>query len=225
MDKVNFTGGFLISRPSEIKWQNVEKFLPERRFLLKDFNTNGDVFVAAKESLDKQMIAMLLKKRVKFSFFPSLSIDSFNGVTSKRMAKKIVKAQNDIVSGKLSMKKMIANEKFPFSSLKYKWQPNDHISQTMKALGLDENKYNAVIKDGITTIRAKDGKKIAIASPNSQLGFNYVYVLPEIKGGSPRRLVVNSNGEIERELSVLDIDVFNKHFRSAVKNDKGRIRK
>ena len=83
-----------------------------------------------------------------------------------------------------------------FTLPKYVWKPNDHVKQTLDALNLDPSQCSIKMKKGVTTILDKSGKVIAKASPNSNKGVNYVYVMPKNADSSPRKLAVSYLGEI-----------------------------
>ena len=71
--------------------------------------------------------------------------------------------------------------------------------------------------------RLKNGKIIAKASPNSQRGYNYVYVVSHNDEMS-QMLCVSYTGNVEHRFAPTDFKTFNTHFARNIKIDNGRKR-
>ena len=227
-NKINFTGGFLICKPDKVKWENIQAVLPRRKCVFQKFNSEGDKFVAVKTHYDRDMLNMLLKKKVDFKFFPDINLKTQLDSENLEEAQRIISSQSNVVEGKSNLKSYLADMIAPkhFKFPKYKWKPDDHIGQTLKALGLSEKECKILYTEtGAVKILDKRGKQtIALASPNSHLGYNYVLEFPKEKNGLLKRLVVDMNGEIADEFSYLQRDIFNKHFKRNLKIEKGRMK-
>ena len=217
-NKINFTGGFLIRKP--LDWEGIQKALPRKKCVFQHFNDAGDKFVAVKTHYDQDMINMLVNRKVDFKFYPEINLKTRLDNEKVEEAQQIIASQSKSIEGKCFR----AVQRFNFP--KYKWVPDDHIGQTLNALGLKEKNCKiSYTTTGAVKIMDKSGKKvIALASPNSHKGYNYVLELPKEKNGDPRRLVVDMNGEIVDEIDFFNRDKFNEYFERNLRIEQGRIR-
>ena len=225
-NNVTFKGGFWIKSPE--KWNDIVKIMPRRKCIIDTVNEHGDKFFAIKTAYDKEMAFNLLRKKVDYKFYPDINLKSRLDGRLPKESMAVVEAQERVLKGD-EIRAYFANyNKTSLPISKYRWKPEDHIDQTFKALktvlGIDRNNCNVKIEKGIATIFDKSGKKIAKASPNSDKGYNYVYILPRDSEGSSQRLCVNYNGEIESRFAPADFMIFKEHFMKNVKRDIGRKR-
>ncbi|MBP3820844.1 hypothetical protein J6G99_04270 [bacterium] len=224
MDNINFTGGFLIKKPSTRMWHNIENILPRKKAVFQQFNEDGDKFFAVKTFYDKQIADFILNKHIDFKFYPDINLKTQLDPEKLAEAKKIINSQKNIIEIRKDLRKFFKPLKKIFKPKKYKWKPNDHILQTFKALGLNSSECTYSIKNGITIIKDSSGKIVAKASPNSHFGTNYVYVLPKNSDGSPKKFAVDFNGNIVHEFKEINSKSFRENFLNTIKIDLGRIR-
>ena len=229
MDNINFRGGFLIKNPSARMWNNIQAVIPRRKCVFHQYNEEGDKFFAIKDFYDKYVADFILSKRIKFKYYPSINLKSRLDTYYPEESKQIIESQDDVITTKRELRKYIKakRKQTPPIDSQYHWQENDHIPQTMKALGLNPREHRAEVKDGITTIYNMKGEKIAAASPNGTKGINFVYVYPSKDNKdkiNSRRLAVDKDGKIICEYSIADFTDFQKFFLQNIKIDKGRIR-
>ena len=223
MDKINFTGGFLIRKPSVRMWHNFEAILPKKKAVFQKFNEEGDKFVVVKSSYDEGISDFILQKRLDFKYYPELNLKNRLNPHNVEQAHEIIDAQTNVIDTRKDLKNFFKACKTLIVIPKYKWKQNDHVEQTFKALGLDLSQHKYQIKNGITVIKDKSGKIIAKASPNNVNGTNFVYILPKNTDLSPRKIAVDYKGEIIYEFKGVDsYKDFSKNFIKAVKIDKGR---
>ena len=222
MDRINFTGGFLIKSPTPAKWKKIEEVLPKHKIILPKYN-DSDVFVAVKPCYDPQIASQILAKKINFKFYPNINLKTRLDAHNMDEAYKIIGAQTEEISTFADLRQYIKSLKKPFRIPKYNWKPEDHIPKTFKVLGLEQENYVVKIKNGITIIKDKNGKLIAKASPNTDKGTNFIYVYPKNSDDSSKKLAVASEGEIF-EFSPLQYMDFKKQFMRAVKIDNARKR-
>jgi len=224
MDNISFSGGFLIQKPSPIKWKNIKAQLPPNKCIFEDYNANGDKFFAIKNFYDRDMLYVLLRKKVNFKFYPDINLKNRLDSYYPEEARKVVSAQTNVLDTVEQIRLFIKEcaPKRNFTIAKYRWKPEDHIDKTLKALGLKSTECSVSKKDGKTYI--KNGKNIlAIASPNNEHGINFVYVFPKTSGGESKMFALSQGGETE-PFSPLNYKEFNKLFLRNVKIDLARKR-
>lgn len=226
MDKINFTGGFLLHNPKPQKWEKIyNETVPKKRVIINDLKSQGDIFFATSNFYDKSILKYLLGARVKFTFYPNINLKKRISAYCPEEAAKILDAESLVIRDKRKMKKIIEEPKpDPVKAMRYEWKPNDHIQQTITALKLNPEEYTFKTRKSITTITDKNGKVFAKASPNSSHGINYVMVYPRFDDEKVRMLMINHRGEILTETNNIEnMNNFTENFRKTVKFDRERI--
>lgn len=226
MNDINFTGGFLIEKPSKRMWANIEKELPKRKSVFQNYNENGDKFFAIKSVYDKDMAGLILRKGVKFKFYPNINLKTRLDKYFPEEARKTINAQDYVIDTKEGLREFIRNNEVKATRSiikKYRWKPDDHIEKTLKALELNKDECIIENKSGITYIKNKNGKILAMASPNNVRGVNFVYKYPENSDASSEKFALSQSGERE-DFGVFEYKDFLKNFKNNVKIDQHRIR-
>jgi len=228
MNDINFKGGFWIKSPSPDVWQKIKAEFPSSKSVFEEFNEQGDKFFAIKNSYDKAMTSFLLRMKINFKLYPNLNLKSGLSSWKLKESKEIIDAQTNVIETKEKLEEFVraCDKSLPVVIPKYRWKPNDHIEKTYKAIGINPAEYEPQIKDGITYIKekGKDGKIIAIASPNNSRGINYVYVYPQNwNEESSQKFALGPDGD-RIDFSPLDIINFHKNFMRSVRIDLKRIR-
>lgn len=231
---ISFNGGFWIKKPSPEMWSAIKEVMPRRKQILEQLNDDGDKFFAIKTCYDKEMTFKLFNQEIKkgrevekvdFKFYPDINLKVRIDSYFPEEAKETINAQKRVIENRSSIRKFFAQEPIKQKPImKYRWKPEDQVAQTLTALKLDKENCNIDIKNGVTKIYDKSNNLIAIASPNSHKGYNYVYEYPTVTKPDARRLVVDYNGAIVHEFGILDSKIFRKFFERNVKIDNGRIR-
>ena len=227
MDRINFTGGFLLKKPSPKMWEKIytDNLQDKKRIIINDLYEAGNVFFATKSGHDSNILKYLLNKRnLQFTFYPNINTkcrfdNQFPDEAVKRLDTELA------VTDRKEIKKYIKPDPIisPARKLLYKWKQNDHIEQTFKALKLDPENYTTKTKNHITRIYNRNGTLIAKVSPNTTAGINYVYEYPHFSNTNFRMLTINHNGEILSQTQNIEkMTEFNEYFKKAVKFDMGR---
>lgn len=229
MDNINFTGGFLLRKPTSEMWKKVynEAVPRSNRIIINNLYKDGNVFFATKESQDSKILKYLLNvKALKFTYYPNIGIKDRLDIYSPAEAVNLLNREISL-SDKTKIRKYLKTETEinPITGRKYKWEPNDHIEQTFKALKLNTQNYNVKTENHVTYIYDKNGKMVVKTSPNTNTGINYAFVYPHYSDEKLLMVVINDEGKIFTKSS--DIDSFGKFyedFSKAVKIDAERTR-
>lgn len=230
MDKINFTGGFLLHKPTKRMWEKVyTEIVPKnKRVIINDLYEDGNVFFATKSIHDSNILKYLLTKRtLNLTYYPNIStktrLDSyFPDEAVKTLDNEL--AISDKKEIRKHIKKEIINSADSLRALKYRWKENDYIAQTYKALKITPENYKAKTKNHITTLYDQNGNIAARVSPNTQQGTNYAYIYPSLLSDKFKMVVIDYNGEIIGSSSNIDLLAkFRKKFHQAVRTDYGRI--
>ena len=226
MNDISFNGGFLISKPSPTKWKNIKAQFPSNKCVFENYNSNGDKFFAIKSFYDREMIGVLLRKKVNFKFYPDINLKSRLDSYYPETAREIVNSQTNVIDTPDQLRKFIrectpVKRKSPI--VRYRWKPEDHIDKTYKALHIDSSQYQTEIIKGITYIKDVNGKIVAKASPNNERGVNFVYELPKTPNGESKMFALSQGGEKE-PFSPLNYKEFHRLFMRNVKIDLARKR-
>lgn len=225
MNNINFTGGFLISNPKQKVWNRIEaNAMPRKKISFDPYNEEGDKFVVINSYHDKEFGHDLLRRWVKFLYYPNINLKSGLDPMHPEQAKEIINKETVVVKSP-DFRKYIREELLvkQHPILRYKWSPNDHIDKTLQFLELDRAECDIVIKQGITYIKDKNGKLIAKASPNTTLGTNFVYTYPKNDDDSSRKVAIGYKGDVY-DFDVFQIKSFWNNFKRAVNIDLGRKR-
>lgn len=226
MDRINFTGGFLLKKPTPKMWEKVyNEAVPATRNIINDLYEDGNLFFATKNSYDSAILKYLLNKRtLNFVYYPNVStknrFDSYHPEEALKILDKEV-----ALTDRKEIRKSIKPEKqrIPESLRKYKWRENDYVSQTINALKINPENYNIVIKNHMTEFRDKNGKVVIEASPNTHSGINYILVYPHRDFDDLRMIAANHRGEILRTSTNIDLlKTFKAKMSEAAKLDFGR---
>lgn len=228
MDRINFTGGFLLHKPTPRMWEKVynDALQGKKRIIINDLYEKGDIFFATKNGHDSNILKYLLSKRtLNFKFYPNISTKNRLDSEFPQEAIKILDSELAITS-RPKMKEFIKPVYInPNKNLKYRWKENDHIEQTFKALKLDPENYVTKTQKHMTVIYDRNGVMVACASPNSQRGINYVYQYSNHLNKDFRMLIINHKGEILAQSTDINrMQEFKNNFIKAVKIDSGRTR-
>ncbi len=226
MDNINFTGGFLVYKPNERAWNNVvANILPHKNVPFDRFNECGDKFVAIKSCYDKEFGLDLIKRKLKFLYYPNINLKSGLDPMYPEKAKEIL--SNEITIDSTYKFKKYIKEKFPEEKhhiKKYKCKPEDHVDKTLKYIDRDISQCVITKEKGVTFFKDKNtGKIIAKASPNTIRGTNFVYVYGKNNSEPTKKVAISYLGEVY-EFPTLHIKDFWNNFQRAVKIDMDRKR-
>lgn len=226
MDRINFTGGFLLKKPTPKMWEKVyNEAMPKHKNIINDLYEEGNVFFATKNGYDSSILKYLLSKRtLNFTYYPNVSTKNCFSAYYPEEAVKILDKEV-VLTDRKEIQKTIKPEKklLPDSLKQYKWKENDHIAQTFKALNLNPENYTTITRKHITLIKHNSGATVAKVSPNSVNGINYVYEYPHPSNKNFRMVVIDHNGNILSQTTNLGkMAEFSEHFSAAVKTDIGR---
>jgi len=226
MNDISFTGGFLLKRPTSNKlWQEIQAELPRKKCIVEDFNGYGDKFFAIKSIYDRAMASVLISKKVKFRLYPNINLKSDIDPRKVDRARAIISAQTNVIEKESDLRQFVRTGGQKVLIEKYHWTPEDHIDKTYSSLGLDMADCKTTVKNGITYIKNKKGRVLAIASPNNQKGINFVCVCSQTEHNDPslKMFALDQNGN-KKYFGPLQIKDFNANFMSNVKLDLGRTR-
>lgn len=226
MNNISFTGGFLLKRPTdETLWKQIQAELPSSKCIIEDFNEYGDKFFAIKSIYDRAMASVLMREKVQFRMYPDINLKSRLDPRNPEKARKIINAQTNLIEDEDELRQFIRTGGPKVLIEKYRWTPEDHVDKTYKALGLNKSDYITSKKDGITYIKDKSGKVVAMVSPNNNRGVNFVCVCSKTDNLDPslEQFALDQNGN-KRYFGPLQIKDFRKNFMQNVKIDLGRKR-
>lgn len=226
-NRINFTGGFLLHKPTPKMWEKIytDNLQNKKRTIINDLYEAGDVFFATRSGHDSNILKYLLNKRnLKFTFYPNVSTKNRFG---RELPEEVIKQLDTetALTERKEIKKYIKPEPVvsPAKRLLYKWKPEDYIAQTFKALKLNPENYTTITRKHVTLIKHNSGAVVAKVSPNTTNGINYVYEYPHPSNSTFRMVIIDHNGNILDQTSKLEkMSEFNKHFAAAVKTDIGR---
>lgn len=227
-NNINFKGGFLLKKPSRNMWEKIyNDTVPKNRVIINDLYEKDNIFFASKNFYDSQILSYLLsKKNLKFTYYPNVNLKNQFDSYYPEETIKVLDSELAIESRK-EMRKFIIppTQNTTLKSLKYKWKPEDHIGQTMKALNLSSENYSVETKNFITSIYDKNHKLVVRTSPNNQVGINYAVVYPRYSDEKTLWVAIDHHGKIINKSSDIDaLASFKKEFLQAVKIDAGRRR-
>ena len=226
MNEISFQGGYLLSKPTTRMWNIIQEELPKHKCIVKDINGEGDIFFSIKKVYDKDIASLILRKKLDFKFYPDIDLRTRIDSYFPEQSLKTIEAQTNVIETREQLREYIKSlQPKRVIVKKYHWKPNDHIEKTFKALGLNQSEYELEIKNFVTYIKDKKGNIIAKASPNNQIGVNFVYVYPQPQKDvrEAQRFALTQNGEREYFGALQSINFF-KEFNKNVKIDAGRIR-
>lgn len=228
MDKINFTGGFLLKKPlpPEVWEKTYNEIIPHKRVIINDIPNIGDIFVASKRCYDNEIGLYLLNKKINFEYYPKIDLKTRLDSYYPEEAKSVLQEQKTVIRGETSLTKMFQlHKKMKTAIAKYKWKKNDHIKKTYEALELSSEDYTHTIKKNVTIITDKDGNLIAKASPNTNTGTNYVLVYPKPKNHVDpfRMVIIDYEGKKTMDsTNIEDLKGFTKGFKKAIEIDRAR---
>ena len=226
MNNISFQGGFLLKRPtSDTMWKEIQAELPSSKCIFEDINEYGDKFFVIKSLYDRAMASVLIHKKVNFRLYPDINLKMRLDPRKPEKARIVVDSQTNCIEDEDELRKFVRTGPKKVLIEKYRWTPEDHIDKTFKALGLERSDYKTSIKNGITYIRDKKGKVVAIASPNNNRGINFVYATSKTKNSDPslEKFALDQYGN-KRYFGPLQLGEFQKYFMQNVKIDLGRLR-
>ena len=226
MDKINFTGGFLLHKPDVKKWEKAyDEIVPRKRIIIHDLKEQDNIFFATPSCYDSSILKYLFGEKFKFTFYPDINLKNRLDAYYPEEAIKILDAQETVITDKRKMRKYIVEPKpCSIQSLKYKWKPNDNIEQTLTALKLDKEDMKIKTAKSVTTITDRNGKLVAKVSPNTAQGINYALVYPRYGNENLRMIAIDHHSQIITDTTDINyLQEFKERFIRAVKFDKGRV--
>ena len=233
MDKINFTGGFLLKTPKLEIWEDIYKnAVPSKRNIVHDVFDEGNILFVTKTCYDKAVTSYLLDKNILFSYFPNINLHTRVGEFEVNELHKFLKTQfsvtNNTPDNVNEIRKLTADLKTNYTPLAYKWRENDQIKQSLIALDklqhtpIDRLKHTT--KNNITKFVDDQNNLVATASPNNSAGRNYIIIYPK-NGSNLKMCEVDYNGNvIDVSEDIENLNNFKKNFKKAVNTDRGRKR-
>ncbi len=227
MDKINFTGGYLLKQPAQ---KLLEKFnneiMPKRkRIIIPNIPRKGDYFFVIKDCYDKEVAEYLLKKPFNFIYYPEITLKSRLNSQKPQEAKKYIAAQTNMLKKTKEIEKYISELRPSPKPINYYWTPNDHIEPTVKYLRINPNEYDITTTNHITKIRIKDnGNLLATISPKNHEGSHIAYIFPRY-GDEDFKIVKfdYTNKIVIEDTNISNLPKYDEQFNKAVQIDKGRI--
>lgn len=223
MDKINFTGGFLITQvPKTTTLSKLyDEAIPHKRCIIFNLFKKNNFFFSTKDCYDESIVDYLTKNEYIFSYFPNINLKSRLEPyqlkeTEERLSKEIV--LTDISKIEEHIQSKMKGSK----PIKYHLKKNDPIESVIKALDLKNvNTLDIKTKNNFITIKDKDGNLVAKISPFDNKGICYVMKYPILSDEEMRYIAINYEGkEISNTAEVDNLQNFMTNFKNAMKFDK-----
>jgi len=212
-NNINFTGTFLIKRPTKTMRKEITELAGKRKMLF-DFKPNNMLCVV-RDSKDENIAKYILDRKLYFNYFPELNTASGFDIAHPDKAKAIIKEHTPVKKAKdlekLFPKPVKKETKFSF------------IERSLRTFQFNEMNYALRSDKGIIHVFDKDTNKlIARISPPGKFGINYVHIEPKTIDDSPLRYALDKDGKIIFQYTSLSgAKQFSKNFAAALRHSKG----
>ena len=221
MDRINFTGSFLIKQPNTQLYEKFcERVLPRsHRTIVKDVYKKDNVLVTVRKTYDKEIAEYLLARPFNFVYYPNAGTKKCFDSQFPKKAEEILNGQKRVLKNRSEIEAYIKRLTYSEKPITYKWRHNDHIDQTLTALKLKPEDCIVTTKDNVTTIYKKEDSRIlAKVSPNNDIGDNFALLYPRFSQDPIKYAKINYKGEITEITSdISKLKEFKKSFITAVK--------
>ena len=215
MDRINFTGGFLLVKPKPEVWESAyNKAIPRSaRNIVYDLYNEGNIFVVIKNCYDGDVLRYFIDKKIDFKYYPKVNTKNQFDRHNPEAARKILDSQDEVLTGDdtNALEKYMKFRRFRDKQLNY--SRDTHTKKAFKVLGINENNFNVDTKNYITSITDKDGRLVAIVSPNDHRGINYVIAYPRYSDEDLTMYKIDFNGNIlEKSTDINRLILFKRDF-------------
>ncbi len=213
-NNINFTGTFLIKRPSiEVK-QALSEVLGSRKIIYEKFKGGRDVLYVVRDSADKNVANVIQKNHLSFKYYPDLNTGSGFDVNHPDKAAEIIKNAGKNFTTKIE--KVLSRLEALQPKKKVKDNPIDRV---LGALSFEAEEFESRYKGGYTSLFDQKGHLRIRISPTSKNGFNFVTVFPKYNDEKVLRYAIDSNGQIAWTYGP-NSQQFQKSFTEAVEYNK-----
>lgn len=222
MNKINFTGGFLLPKTSAKSFDRVYNQIPRKRHIQFDLYTKGDMFFATKNCYDGDILKFLKENKIAFKYFPKVNLKNRFDSYYPEETRRILEHQNEVYTQRDDLSKYIKVKKPP----KYTWIQGDYIDNTFKTIGVNKENFNIQIHNCIMTVYDKQNNLVANVSPYNNNGENFVISYSRNDSDTQLTLsILNYKGEIvDTKTDISYLKTFRKRFLNAVETERERIK-